>query len=171
MRFSREEYKSGLPFTSPGGSFWPRIESTSPAWQVDACTTEPPGKPPNLRVLIEVRTRLTLPDWWRRRHGRKEWRRKGSRQTGGETWRHKGGDHIHSAPTSLSPEPEHTSVQQLPAYGRKAREALVSIREDDKVVHQQQHSPAFQSVEEAFLLQRLKLEKPGLGKDSDTGLR
>ena len=44
MEFSRQEYWSGLPFPSPGDLPDPRIEPGSPAMQVDALPSEPPGK-------------------------------------------------------------------------------------------------------------------------------
>ena len=43
--FSRQEYWSGLPFPSPGDLPNPGIEPESPTLQVDALTSEPPGKP------------------------------------------------------------------------------------------------------------------------------
>ena len=45
MGFSRQEYWSGLPFPSPGDLPDPGIEPRSPALQVVALTSEPPGKP------------------------------------------------------------------------------------------------------------------------------
>ena len=45
MRFSRQEYWSGLPFPSPGDLPDPGIEPGSPALESDALTSEPPGKP------------------------------------------------------------------------------------------------------------------------------
>ena len=45
MGFSRQEYWSGLPFPSPGDLPNPGIEPESPALQVDALSSEPPGKP------------------------------------------------------------------------------------------------------------------------------
>ena len=45
MGFSRQEYWSGLPFPSPGDLPDPGIELGSPAFQADALTSEPPGKP------------------------------------------------------------------------------------------------------------------------------
>ena len=45
MGFSRQEYWSGLPFPSPGDLPNPGIEPRSPAFQADALTSEPPGKP------------------------------------------------------------------------------------------------------------------------------
>ena len=41
MRFSRQEYWSGLPFPSPGYLPDPGIESRCPALQADALTSEP----------------------------------------------------------------------------------------------------------------------------------
>ena len=43
MAFSRQEYWSGLPFPSPGGLPAPGIEPRSPALQVDALPSKPPG--------------------------------------------------------------------------------------------------------------------------------
>ena len=44
MEFSRQEYWSGLPFPSPGELPDAGIKPRSPALQVDALTSEPPGK-------------------------------------------------------------------------------------------------------------------------------
>ena len=44
MEFSRQEYWSGLPFSSPGDLPNPGIEPGSPALQADASPSEPPGK-------------------------------------------------------------------------------------------------------------------------------
>ena len=44
MGFFRQEYWSGLPFPSPGDLPDPGIEPGSPALQVDALPSEPPGK-------------------------------------------------------------------------------------------------------------------------------
>ena len=53
MGFSRQEYRSGLPFPSPGDRPNPGIEPRSPALQADALTSEPPGKPQrNPQILI-----------------------------------------------------------------------------------------------------------------------
>ena len=46
MEFSRKEYWSGLPFPSPGDFPDPGIKPRSPALQVDALPSEPPGKSP-----------------------------------------------------------------------------------------------------------------------------
>ena len=45
MGFSRQEYWSGLPFPSPGDLPDPGIELGSLAFQADALSAEPPGKP------------------------------------------------------------------------------------------------------------------------------
>ena len=53
MGFSRQEYWSGLPFPSPGDLPNPGIEPRSLALQADALTSEPPGKPRDIkRILI-----------------------------------------------------------------------------------------------------------------------
>ena len=44
MGFSRQEYWSGLPFSSPGDLPEPGIEPTSPALAGGFFTAEPPGK-------------------------------------------------------------------------------------------------------------------------------
>ena len=46
MGFSRQEYWSGLPFPSPGDLPNPGVEPGSPAFQTDALSSEPLGKPP-----------------------------------------------------------------------------------------------------------------------------
>ena len=45
VEFSRQEYWSGLPFSSPGDLPNPGIEPGSPALQADALLSEPSGKP------------------------------------------------------------------------------------------------------------------------------
>ena len=45
MRFSRQEYWSGLPFPSPGDPPDPGTEPSSPELAGRFFTTEPPGKP------------------------------------------------------------------------------------------------------------------------------
>ena len=45
MGFSRQEYWSGLPFSSPGDLPYPGIEPGSPVLQADSLPSEPPGKP------------------------------------------------------------------------------------------------------------------------------
>ena len=50
MRFSRQEYKSGLPFPSPGDIPDPEIELKSPALAGAFFTAEQPGKPFTIEV-------------------------------------------------------------------------------------------------------------------------
>ena len=45
MGFSRQEYRSGLPFPSPEDLPDPGIKPGSPALQAAALPSEPPGKP------------------------------------------------------------------------------------------------------------------------------
>ena len=45
MGFSRQEYWSGLPFSSPRNLPDPGIEPGFPALQADALLAEPPGSP------------------------------------------------------------------------------------------------------------------------------
>ena len=45
MGFSRQEYWSGLPFSSPGDLLDPGIKHRSPALWADALLSEPPGNP------------------------------------------------------------------------------------------------------------------------------
>ena len=51
MRFSRQEYWSGLPFPSPGDLPDPGIEPGSPTLQTDALPSEPPGKSGHLKSI------------------------------------------------------------------------------------------------------------------------
>ena len=53
MRFSRQEYWSGLLFRSPGDLPYPGIEPGSTALEADALTSEPPGKPYRPRQYIK----------------------------------------------------------------------------------------------------------------------
>ena len=50
MEFSRPEYWSGLPFSSPGDLFYPGIEPRSPALQADSLPAEPQRKHKNTGV-------------------------------------------------------------------------------------------------------------------------
>ena len=50
MEFSRQEYWSGLPFSSPGDLSDPGIESRPPTLQTDSLPSELPGKPKNTGV-------------------------------------------------------------------------------------------------------------------------
>ena len=52
MGFSRQGYRSGLPFPSPGDLPDPGIKLESPAFQADALTSEPPRKPNHMFNLI-----------------------------------------------------------------------------------------------------------------------
>ena len=45
MEFSRQDYRSGLPFPSPGDLPDPGIQPGFPVLQADALLSEPPGKP------------------------------------------------------------------------------------------------------------------------------
>ena len=54
VRFSRQEYCSGLPFLSPGDLPDPGIEPRSPTLQVDSLPSEPPGKSVRKREIIYV---------------------------------------------------------------------------------------------------------------------
>ena len=47
MGFPRQEFLSGLPFSSPGDLPNPDIEPWSPVLQVDSLPDEPPRKPKN----------------------------------------------------------------------------------------------------------------------------
>ena len=58
MGFSRQEYWSGLPFPSPGDIPDPGIEPRSPTLQADALTSEPPGKPNNSKICMEIQETL-----------------------------------------------------------------------------------------------------------------
>ena len=60
MGFSRQEYWSWLPFTSPGSPHNPGIEPMSPAWQANSFTTEPPGKPIKNTLLDKKPHRLLI---------------------------------------------------------------------------------------------------------------
>ena len=56
MEFSRQEYWSGLSFSSPGDLPNPGIKPRPPALQADSLPSEPPGKPsfpPSLLKIIE----------------------------------------------------------------------------------------------------------------------
>ena len=55
MGFSRQEYWSGLPFTSLGDLPDLGIEPKSPTLQADALLSEPPGKPYNILEKAKLR--------------------------------------------------------------------------------------------------------------------
>ena len=52
MGFSRQEYWSGLPFPTPGDLPDPGMEPASPALVGQLFTTEPPGKPLCVYLLL-----------------------------------------------------------------------------------------------------------------------
>ena len=54
MGFSRQEYWSGVPLTSPGDLPNPGTEPGSSALQTDALPSEPPGKPIIFRACLIV---------------------------------------------------------------------------------------------------------------------
>ena len=53
IRFSRQDYWSGLPFPPPGELPNPGIEPRSPALAGGFFTTEPPGKPNIIGIFIK----------------------------------------------------------------------------------------------------------------------
>ena len=56
MEFSRQEYWSGLPFPPPGDPPDPGIETMSPATSAlvgGFFTTEPPGKPLKIALMVK----------------------------------------------------------------------------------------------------------------------
>ena len=54
MEFSRQVYRSGLPFPSPGDLPNPGIEPGSPTLQADALPSELPGNTPALRESCPI---------------------------------------------------------------------------------------------------------------------
>ena len=54
MEFSRPEYRSGLPFPSPGDLPDPGIKPRSPALQTDSLPFEPLGKPQTFTSSLGV---------------------------------------------------------------------------------------------------------------------
>ena len=54
MKFSKQEYWSGLLFPSPGDLPDPGMEPASPALQVDSLPLKAPGKAFLLNLLIEA---------------------------------------------------------------------------------------------------------------------
>ena len=54
MEFSRQEYRSGSPFPSPGEL--PGMEPASPAFRADATPSEPPGKPTVVDTLFNMKS-------------------------------------------------------------------------------------------------------------------
>ena len=60
MGFSRQEYWSGLPFPSPGDLPDPGIKPGSLAFQADALTSEPPGKPKRSYEVLQASCSLNI---------------------------------------------------------------------------------------------------------------
>ena len=54
IEFSRQEYRSGLPFPIPGNLPNPEIKPTSPALAGKFFTTEPPGKPTINFISLQI---------------------------------------------------------------------------------------------------------------------
>ena len=53
MKFSRQEYWSGLPFPSPGDLLNPRIKLLSPTLQADSLLSEPPEEPKEMPMTFK----------------------------------------------------------------------------------------------------------------------
>ena len=65
MGFPRQEYWSGLPFSSPGDLSDPGIEPACPALTGGCFTTEPPGKPIYIQwTLRTIERRRTDAELW-----------------------------------------------------------------------------------------------------------
>ena len=60
MGFSRQEYWSGLPFSSPGNLPDLRIKSSSPTLQADSLPSEPTGKFLGRKVKVKSLSRVRL---------------------------------------------------------------------------------------------------------------
>ena len=58
MGFSRQEFWSGLPFSSPGDLFNPGIKPRSPAQQMDSLPSQPPRKPGLLPYNLKLLRKL-----------------------------------------------------------------------------------------------------------------
>ena len=61
MGFSRQNYWSGLPFSSPGDLPNPGIEPRPPALWADALPSEPPGKPLSFgksKIILKLKKRF-----------------------------------------------------------------------------------------------------------------
>ena len=63
MEFSRPEYWSGEPFSSPGDLLNPGVEPRSPAVQADSLPTEPRGKAKNTGVGSLCLLQWNFPTW------------------------------------------------------------------------------------------------------------
>ena len=64
MGFSRQEYWSGLHFLLQGIFPNPGIEPLSPAFQADALTSEPPGKPKRYTSIHSLLNLLPISTCW-----------------------------------------------------------------------------------------------------------
>ena len=63
MKFSRQEYWSGLPFPSPGDLLNPGIKLMSPTLQADSLLSEPPEEPKEMPMTFEyLQTFLQVED-------------------------------------------------------------------------------------------------------------
>ena len=63
MKFSRQEYWSGLPFPSPGDLLNPGIKLTSPTLQADSLLSEPPEEPKEMPMTFKyLQTFLLVED-------------------------------------------------------------------------------------------------------------
>ena len=54
MGFSRQEYRSGLPFPLPGDLPDPGIKPESPSLQADSLLSDLPGKPQCIIVIVSI---------------------------------------------------------------------------------------------------------------------
>ena len=61
MKFSRQEYWSGLSFSSPGDLPNPGTEPRSPTLQADSSLSEPPGKPQQMELYSDMNKKEILP--------------------------------------------------------------------------------------------------------------
>ena len=69
MGISRQEYRGGLAFPSPGDLPDPGIEPRSPTLLVDALQSEPPGKSGKvMSLLFNMLSRLVIVFLLRRKH-------------------------------------------------------------------------------------------------------
>ena len=62
LEFSRQEYWSGLPFSSPGDLRNPGIKPGSPTMQADALPSEPPGSQSTYKFAMEGADSLNITD-------------------------------------------------------------------------------------------------------------
>ena len=64
MEFSRQEYRSGEPFLSPGDLSSLGIKLRSPPLQIDSLPSEPPGKAPSLCIPLQLFCYIFLFIYW-----------------------------------------------------------------------------------------------------------